>query len=577
MTTNSGDQPTKRKTPNDASEFERQQLRFFLSGEDIAARLTTINPSLAWLPVLHEMRLVQNGNQLINWIERNFSDPEAIKEVVENLHFFNQEHASLLEFRLNGQAADIPPLLLSCWRLILRSIKQNKHGVFENEWYELEPQIRRGEHSAALLEKIAKTLRPKLKLSKRILWGDEGREPPEHPTDFMSVDFEVDENLTADVVLEAWPKDTSADTDARLLAQLATTLEAALNEVADVGLEPQIGYAKSDTDVPSVDEHEQNEYRSGFNAIVRTIAEIWSRLAVKAPAQALYHLERWNEVDFRLMRRIALFAAANSIVSAELAARILAKMPLGELFLTSASVEAYRLIRNRWNDFSSESREAVLGRLCEGPPRDWFKADAETDRAIDRSRFDFLAAMVRDGFDIGIGASNILREIKVRWPDWELRPEEQTGFHIWHSSGSGRIEGDSGKFTDVSDDRLVEVSQKLSTEADFMDGDDWQTLCSTDPDRALRGLDSAAHEGNWALELWKAFLWVHKEYVDSRTAERTAELLLLFPQESFSEITEPASWWLNQYSKTLNDQLLWPLWDRVAKVSLYDVEETDHA
>ena len=575
MTDNSTTQPSKRKTPNDASEFERQQLRFFLSGEDVAAKLATINPSLAWLPVLHEMRLVQNGSQLINWIERNFSDPDAIREVVENLHFFNPEHAGLLEFRLNGQAETLPPLLLKCWCLILRSIKENKHGLLQSEWYELEPQIRRGEYSAALLEKTAETLRPKLKLSKRILWGDEVREPPQHPTDFMSVDFEVDENLTANAVLEAWPKDTSADTDARLLAQLTTALEAALNEVADVGLEPQVGYAKSDSDVPSVDEHGQNEYRSGFQAIVRTIAALWSRLAVKSPALALSYVERWNKVDYRLMRRLALFAAANPIVSTDFASCMLAEMPPGELFLTSASVEAYRLIRNRWNDFSPGNKKPVLTCLCEGPPRDWFKADAAIDCAIDRYRFDFLAAMVRDGFDIGNDATNMLQEIKTRWPNWQLRPEEQTGFHSWHSSSSG-IVGDAEKFQGIGDDNLVEEAKRVAGDADFMSGDDWQALCSNDPDRALRGLDKAALAGNWNFDLWKSFLWIHKEYVDAKTAERTAELLLLCPQGSFSEIADSASWWLNQYSKALSDQLLWPLWDRIADVSLSETEETDH-
>jgi hypothetical protein len=574
MTENSVNQPTKRKTPSDASEFERQQLRFFLSGEDIAARLATINPSLAWLPVLHEMRFVQNGNQLIDWIERNFSDPDAIKEVVENLHFFSPEHAGLLEFRLNGQAGALSPLLLCCWRLILRSIRENKHGLLQTEWYELEPQIRRGEHSAALFEKIADTLRPKLKLSKRIVWGEERSGPPQHPTDFMSVDLEVDENLTADAVLEAWPKDTSADTDAKLLTQLTTALEAALNEAADVGLEPQVGYAKSDSDVPSVDQHGQNEYRSGFQAIVRTIADLWSRLSVKSPAHALSCLERWSRLDYRLIRRLALFAAANPIVSADVAARMLVEMPLGELFLTSASVEAYRLIRSRWHSFSTDDKTAVLKRLCEGPPKDWFRADAEIDQVIDRSLFDFLAAMVRDGFDVDIEAGSLLQKIKARWPNWQLRPEEQTGFHSWHSSRSG-IVGDSGKFQSVVDDELIEKAGKFASDDDFMSGDDWQALCADDPDRALRGLDAAARSGSWVVGFWKSFLWVNKEYVGAKTAERTVELLLLCPQESFCEISDSASWWLNQYSKTLGDQLLWPLWDRIVDVSLKETEELE--
>ncbi len=80
--------PTRKKTPEDTSEFEREQLRFFLSGDDLAATLATVNPSLAWLPVLSEMKLLENDIQLIAWVERNFADVDAVRDVVNNLHFF---------------------------------------------------------------------------------------------------------------------------------------------------------------------------------------------------------------------------------------------------------------------------------------------------------------------------------------------------------------------------------------------------------------------------------------------------------------------------------------------------------
>src|SRR4051812_43558551 len=77
-----------KKTPSDASEFEREQLRFLLAGDDVATTLAAVNPSLAWLPVLHQMQLIQTDNQLVRWIEVNFSDIQAVREVVENIHFF---------------------------------------------------------------------------------------------------------------------------------------------------------------------------------------------------------------------------------------------------------------------------------------------------------------------------------------------------------------------------------------------------------------------------------------------------------------------------------------------------------
>jgi hypothetical protein len=104
MTENRKSKAPRKKTPVDATLFEREQLRFFLSGGDVAATLSEFNPSLAWLPVLSEMKLIESENQLIAWIERNFADVDAVRDVVANIHFFGPETASFLEFRLNNQA-----------------------------------------------------------------------------------------------------------------------------------------------------------------------------------------------------------------------------------------------------------------------------------------------------------------------------------------------------------------------------------------------------------------------------------------------------------------------------------------
>ena len=58
----------KKPTPTDVSEFEREQLRFFLDSSDPASVLAEINPSLAWLPLLAEMKAFQNDAVLPTWM-----------------------------------------------------------------------------------------------------------------------------------------------------------------------------------------------------------------------------------------------------------------------------------------------------------------------------------------------------------------------------------------------------------------------------------------------------------------------------------------------------------------------------
>jgi hypothetical protein len=88
-----------RETPDNATAFEREQLRFFLSQGDVATTLATLNPSLAWLPMLWQMQLIQNERQLFSWIERNFADVEAIRDVIANLRFFGPDTANFLDHR----------------------------------------------------------------------------------------------------------------------------------------------------------------------------------------------------------------------------------------------------------------------------------------------------------------------------------------------------------------------------------------------------------------------------------------------------------------------------------------------
>jgi hypothetical protein len=578
MTENGKQKAVRKKTPADATPFEREQLLFFLSGGDLAATLSEFNPSLAWLPLLSEMKLIQSETQLIAWIERNFANVDAVRDVVANIHFFGPETANFLEFCLNSRSADLSPLLAKSWALIVRHMRTAKQGLAQNEWFEIAPQLKRGDHSVALLERLANALRPKLKIGKRFSWRDTAEDKvPKYPSDLMSIDYKVDGSVSSDDVLAAWPDNAAPETDENLLLQLTAALSAALADAMDVGVESNEGYSTSDTDVPSVARHPQNEYHSGFQSIVRVMAEIWwTRLTGKSAAMAFAVAKRWRDSPFRLLRRLAMFAFANStVVPGSVAADMLIDLPSGELFLTNSSVEAYRLIRARWVDFPAEKQQQILLRICEGPPRSWFREGTEIDAHIDRSRYDFLSDMVRDGFDIGLQAQKLLGGIRERWPQWQPKPAEQAGFHVWHESGFRELGGNTDKLKDVADGELVAKARQIAAKAEFMEGDSWQGLCLSDPDRALRGLDAAAMSGDWPKEYWEQLLWSRTAYDDAGTEQKIAELLLQWPTGIFDTIAAAASSWLDGHATRLPEGLVWPLWDRIADATLIEAAEIE--
>ena len=92
--------PQEEETPRDVIEFEREQLRFFLTRDDLASTLAEINPSIAWLPWLAEMKLLQPGTQLAPWIEKNFAELDGVRDVAANIHYFDSETAELLQYAL---------------------------------------------------------------------------------------------------------------------------------------------------------------------------------------------------------------------------------------------------------------------------------------------------------------------------------------------------------------------------------------------------------------------------------------------------------------------------------------------
>jgi hypothetical protein len=304
------------------------------------------------------------------------------------------------------------------------------------------------------------------------------------------------------------------------------------------------------------------------------LAELWTRLLRKDAALALPFVALWQQSEFRLVRRLALFAAADPAVPTSAAADVLRTLPLGELFLTNSAVEVFRLIRSRWAYFSAADREAIERRIAEGPPAGWFKEGSEKERLIDRARFDLFGDMERAGVPLGRQARAVLEEVRTRWPQWELRPAEQAGFHIWTEGASG-IVGDPAKLGGISDDELVSAAKEAADTAGFMEGDAWQTLCQTEPLRALRGLAAEADKGQWPAWAWRPFLRAAPKIEDPNASTAIAQLLLRWPLPSFNETADTASWWIDEKAAALDESLLWPLWDRIADVVTRAADEKE--
>lgn len=559
-----GSSTLKKVTPNDVTELEREQLRFLLSGSDMAQALVELNPSLSWLPTLYEMNLLKDDAAVAAWVEQNFDSTDAVREVVANLRFFREESADVLQFRLDKKRDELPALLVKCWQLIIRHIRNSHQDFPYREWFEILPRLKKGEHSTELLERLVKAITPRLRVERRFGWydGEEAREIKE-PSDLMTIRYEGADGVNEQEFFSAWPENVPEATEQRLIQMLTHALIIIQSDAVDIGIEHDRGFSLSDVDVPSVAAHEQNAFKHGLLTVVRITVELWARLAKKNSQIAASIFHEWKNTNFRLVRRMALFAATDPNIPESEAASLLLFLPQGELFLTHSSVEVHRLIRQRWREFTDEERSQIEARVIEGPPNDWFREDADLERAMDRYRFDLLSDFERSGIPLTKPAAQLLEEIRQRHPKWQSAEPERTGFLVWHG-GASSISGDPQKLESVAPDQLVAAALQAKSEEDFLDGDSWQAFSQSHPAKAFEGIELAKAESEWIENVWRHFLWSANKIADIPILNRIAKRLARWPKAApFDEVSGGAAWWLDEVADKLDDETLWPAWELV--------------
>ncbi|MGH8227080.1 MAG: hypothetical protein ACREU3_04105 [Steroidobacteraceae bacterium] len=565
----------RRRTPADATDFEKEQLRPLLSeSSDLPTILTKLNPSLAWLRFFVDAIVAKDDKLLAAWIAHNFADTGAIREVVDNLHLLGPDAAKILQYHLDHVPVPLPSAIEKAWRLLIQSMRTNAGADTFGDWFEIAPRVRNGDTSPELLSQFANAVRPKIRLSSPTLSPEQDKQPVEHPWQLLSINFDVSADIIGADMVATWPEGVSPAVDIALIAKLMEGLRGALDEAIYAEVEDFNGYSRSCADVPSVADHPQNAHRRGFLVITRVLAHLWERLAAKSPTDALHVLQGWKSQHYKLIQRLVLFASAHPIVPAEAAGQSLLDVPQGDFFLSGARVEVVRLIKARWSDIPIPMRDAILHRICEGPPHDWFRQGVPVDQLINLARFEVLADMERQGLALNADSEALLRQLRSRWPDWQPEPARQAGFLSW-IEGPRLVTRDGTELDGVADEDLVAAAARLIAEKGPLHGELWQGVCRSDPDRAARGLKVAAATGDWPEDFWRPLLWSQTVYSAPETAPAIATLLQACPVEEFRSIVPAAAWWLSQHMQVLTDAVLWSVWDRISEGPFGETDAID--
>ncbi|MGQ0552998.1 MAG: SIR2 family protein [Planctomycetota bacterium] len=548
------------KPPDHTDDFEREQAKFFLGAPECADSLADMNPSLAWLPLLAKWQAIGlDDPRLASWIERRFVDVDAVSDVVAGIGMLRQETARLLGNALQRRERDLPAVLAKSWRLIIRHCETTPIGLAHYAWFEIKPRVSSGDHCPEIMEKLVDALRPKLRVSKRIVLHESEPRDLRHPRDLMSIEYEAADGVTPEEVLEAWPADATSVVDADLIDRLGAALDAALADATDVGVEGGSQWSMSDMQVPSVANHAQNSHQSGFLSITRVMADLWLRLSAKDPAAAIQRIGNWSRSNYRLVRRLALFACSSSATPGVTAAATLLEMPQAELFLTSSTVEVARLLHTRWSEFPAATREQLEARLRDGPPTSIRMVDSEM---IDRCRYDALGQLILHGCELTEESRRLLGEIQERYPNWGQRSPERAGFHVWHEVMRSS-EVSEAWFKDVQDEALVETAERRDSGDRFGDQPSWAALCRADPDKALRGLEALGIQREVPSKHWKEFLWSDGSHGESDRVQRVARCVLAWPDNKLRDLAGDLAFWHDRGGNILPEDDFFAVWDRI--------------
>jgi hypothetical protein len=189
-----------------------------------------------------------------------------------------------------------------------------------------------------------------------------------------------------------------------------------------------------------------------------------------------------------------------------------------------------RILAGRWMEFDPADRSALEARLRQGLPRHLFPPDAfesedEWCSMRDSSIFRRLKRIDAAGGALTPESHMLLSEISPRHSKWKASAGDRDDFHSWHEGARWGPAGHPDVLSEIADDGLVKEAMRLQREWYFEEGDIWHMFCAADPDRALRGLQLEADNGQWEATAWRDLLWAAADKGEPELQFELADLL----------------------------------------------------
>jgi len=424
------------------------------------------------------------------WLIRDLASPDRFRRAIDWLGKLGKPFADELARRIQ-HVKDVPASWLRLWRLLTISRSDNR-DYWEDRAYSLMEVFKGPVVLHADLERAVSLLTPTLELrSGRSFFDDEAAvDPPRRLSDL------------------AWPRLTlsdrggASDLVAALVAlqQPLVLLEIASAKLrATVRLSLDIGtiegdYDGSDSAVPSVEPHSQNEHHDGPVFLVELIARLLQsataddRDAVRAQASAWKALP--GTLGTRLwlhsLRQAELFDADEAFAGLEGLSR--------DIFWT-ARRELALVLRDRAADASADLVASVEKRILTEASAHFDRYVVEAGQADWRSHALDAAVWLRLNMLDQAGRLSTeglaqLSAIRAR-RDYLAREVEDQDFFGSYSTGVRLVVGDAQPIIDASEGERLQVAREVVSSQDIEKRHGWSAFCRTNPSGAFDTLKDA--------------------------------------------------------------------------------------
>ncbi|MBU6527983.1 SIR2 family protein [Methylocystis sp. MJC1] len=563
------------QSPKEQGEDELARCAALLRHRDAAQLLAELSPPSDWLSPLNDRRVfAEQERHAGQWIAARLNDADMIRASI-SLPYFSDECAWYIELAIEQKRAELSPVRLKAWQLILRSKRQVRipSRMLDDNWYTVSRYIRQGDAGYHIRQVVRKLLQPRLTVAKAFRLSERTTEnEPERLFDLLRIDFDAPDHVPIREILLCWPE--SLDKELALFRVLERALTEALEEAHDLGLLD--GWDCASGDVPSIGDHPQNKHRRGFYPIIRVLADLWGRIASRDPETARTLISSWWSSPYLLERRFYLSAlCSDSVFSCEEVWSGLDRLSPEDFWLGGAQVEIMRLVTLRWREFAPAQRQAFEARICSGLPRDLFQEGSfekdEWGSVYDSAVMKRLNRLKLMGWPLNNDSETLLREIASRHPRWAPGEGDRDDFSSWHESHSGP-DGQPELLANIADSALVSEAMRLQRESRWQQGDVWRLFCAADPERAQLGLRSEAKAGRWEVDAWRDFIWSATERSEDTLQLELAASLLAMPEAVLTQLLPAACRWLQKRRQLLTrlasrEGNFLTLWDRLAELA----------